>query len=110
MTILFRPALRATAERLLTVCVLCMSLCTQVAPGVFEHVGDVCRECVRDGGRCAYGAEHGVHTFRPRGQEEPVVCTQPQAALCAWCHRVLDAAELPCPDHREPCCGCCEPR
>lgn len=101
---------QAALERLVTVCVQCASLCVQVAPDVFEHLNDVCRECFGTTGRCEYRQWHGMHEYRPRGSQQRVLCLQAQASQCSYCHRALDAQEAICPDHFHPCCGCCEPR
>lgn len=99
--------LRTRLEPLVSVCVTCSSLCGQIADGVFEHIDDACRECFGTTGPCAYSQQHGVHAYRVRASHLTVTCAQAAPAECAWCHRVLDAAAEPCPDHRAPCCGCC---
>lgn len=72
-------------------------------PGAFAHLGEACKECFGTGAPCPYPELHGA----------PGRCRGAEAVECAWCHRVLEAALgadlAACPDHSDPCCGCCQP-
>lgn len=92
------------------VCIDCRSLIIEVKPGQFEHIDDVCRECISTpDGQCAYLELHGVHEVRMPGRGM-VPCLVAQPSQCAHCHReILGVDEEPCVDHRS-CCGgydCC---
>ena len=81
-------------------CANCGELVAALAtePEVFTHLQEACKECFGTAGPCPYPELHGCG--RP--------CPGAEAVECAWCHRVLEAAVKACPDHRDPCCGCCQ--
>lgn len=118
MTItLINPFRAARRENLISTCTGCDCLIFEATPGIFKHVKRACKECFGTDAACAYPELHGVHEYTvtqpaatPGGEpvRVRVTCTDAQPHLCGHCRRVMDAAELPCPDHRS-CCGCCDP-
>jgi len=91
-----------TAERgqvTVHVCVNCGDFVTESRPGIFAHLDNMCKECFGTGQPCPYPELHGA----------PRRCPAAEAVQCAWCHRLLEADPGRCPDHRDPCCGCCQP-
>lgn len=102
--------LKVAFEPLVSTCTFCTHLIRETSPGVFAHIDDQCRECFGTGQPCPYPEDHGVHEYFSRENKARVTCVWPEAHQCRWCHRVLDAAELPCPDHIGCCGGCCQLR
>lgn len=108
LDLLVTSALRDT----IGVCGTCRSLIVEVKPGQFEHLDNVCRECVKTPGQCSYPESHGVHEFRMPGRGK-VPCLVAEPSQCRFCFReILGTDEEPCVNHRG-CCGsadCCDAR
>lgn len=92
------PNTSRTADTTVGICADCGHPVIEIRPGIYAHLADACRECFDTAAACPDPQEHGS-----------AACPAAEALHCGWCHRMLEAAVAPCPDHRDPCCGCCQP-
>lgn len=113
--------LTLTAQQISTatirLCSRCLGLCAETQTGVFEHITNVCRECLPSGGQdCEYENLHGQQKRFEHGQGlVPCLIADPQA--CQWCHEEIvvthDGSGLlrnVCIDHQRCCGNCCNGR
>lgn len=114
-------ALTLTAVQLATTairqCKDCLGLCTETETGVFEHITNVCRECLPTGGHnCEYQELHGQQEYFVSGMGRvPCLVAEPQS--CTWCHQDLVVSHDQnglvrgvCIDHQHCCGNCCAAR